>query len=431
MGRLLSSAGQQDWQAFVATPLFEQWIEDGRLIGTTEADTFDGLVHLRHETIPFWSYPYEWSFSMLRDAAMLQLDLQSEALDHDLTLKDATPYNIQFRDGKPIFIDVGSIRPLEQGEPWIGYRQFCEMFLFPLMVQAHAGIPFQPMLRGSLDGIPPETARALLRGSRIWKPGVLPDVVMQARAERATSNRDVRSELKEAGFSKEMIHSNLRRLKKVLAKMQWRPAPSKWSEYSTCGHVAKHRKAKEAFVREVARENPRKLAWDLGANDGHYSRILSEHAETVVAIDGDALVVDRLYRDLRASKTGGILPLVIDLADASPGLGWRGRERRRLEDRGTPDLTIMLAVVHHLVFGSSLPLLEVLDWMASLDSEIVFEWVPPDDPMVADLTINKRNHEVHADYREDTLRAGLGDRFEIAREAPVANRTLFHLQPRR
>lgn len=428
--RLLSAEGSKDWRAFAASPLLERWTADGRLVGTTEVEGPVDRLELRHEVIPFWSYPSEWSFGMLRDAALLQLDLQSEALEHNLTLKDATAYNIQFNNAQPVFIDVGSIRLWEEGEPWLGYGQFCQLFLFPLMIRAHAGIPFQPLLRGSLDGITAHTARALLRGSRVRRPGVLPDVVLQARANRTVSSRDVRSELKEAGFSKEMIQTNLRRLKKVLNKTTWEPDSSTWSEYADRDHVADQRAAKEAFVAAVAAKRHRALSWDLGANDGHFSRLLAEHADTVVAIDGDELVVDRLYRELRRSGTKRILPLVIDLADPTPGMGWRGRERQRLEDRGKPELTLMLALMHHLVVGSNLPLVEVVDWMASLGSEFVFEWVPPDDPMVGELTVNKTAREIHRDYREDVLRAAFDERFVIVNEAPVANRTLFHLRPR-
>ena len=367
---------------------------------------------------------------MLRDAAQLHLELQREALEYDLTLKDATPYNIQFHEGRPVFIDVGSLRPLEEGEPWIGYRQFCELFLFPLLIRAHAGVAFQPMLRGSLGGIPPQTARSMLRGSRVWRPGVLADVVLQSRADRTVANRDVRTELKQAGFSKEMILNNLRRLHKVLAKTSWDPGTSTWSSYADCEHVGTHREAKEAFVAAVAAEQHRSLVWDLGANDGYFSRLLQGHADTIVAIDGDEIVVDRLYQELRGTNANSVLPLVMNIADPSPGLGWRGRERRRLEDRGKPDLILMLAVVHHLVVASNIPLVEVIDWMASLGSEVVFEWVPPDDATVGVLTLNKTGREVHADYREEVFRAKIEDRFDLVRETPVANRTLFHLRPR-
>lgn len=429
VGRVLSAEGSRDWKAFVTSPLLERWTADGRFIETSEVQADDGRVTLRHARVPFWSYPYEWSFGMLRDAALLQLALQYEAVEHGLTLKDATPYNIQYVDSRPIFIDAGSFRPLEDGEPWLGYRQFCQTFLFPLMLQSYADVSFRPLLRGSLEGVTPRMARGVLRGLDIFRPGVLLDVVLQARADRTASNDDVRAELKSAGFSREMILKNLRRLEKVVKGLSWEPTGSSWSEYSGCAHVTEHREEKAAFVSVVVQERRRTLAWDLGANDGYHSRVLAEQTDLVVAIDGDQLVTDRLYGELAGEGALGILPLAVDLADPSPGLGWRGAERKSLEARGTPDLTLMLAVIHHLVIGSNLPLTEVIDWMACLGSEFVFEWVPPEDPMAKELMRNKKATEIHSDYEEPVLRRLLAQHFLIQTEAVIGGRTLFHLRP--
>lgn len=429
VGRVLSEQGARDWQAVVTTDAFARWTAAGDVVATEEVPASKPTI-LRHAPLRVWTYPYEWTFSMLREAALLQLRLLDEALDDGLTFKDATPYNVQFRGSRPIFIDIGSVRPWEQGEPWLGYRQFCQLFLYPLLLRAHAGAPFQPFLRGSLSGIPLETARAFLRGSRALKPGGIVDVMLHARAERSTKTRDVRSELTSAGFSKSMIQNNVRRLRRVIDKTQWSPDESAWSEYADCDHVGTQRSGKSAFVERALAGRTHGVVWDLGANDGHYSRIAAEHAEAVLAIDGDELVLDRLFRDLRAENNETITPVVMDASDPSPGLGWRGAERGRLEHRSAPDLVLMLAVMHHLVVGSNLPLTEIIDWAASLRAEIVFEWVPPSDPMVRQLTTNKKPWEVHADYREDVLRRLLDERFGVVAELDIDGRTLFHLQPR-
>lgn len=368
---------------------------------------------------------------MLKAAATLQLDLLEDALTEGLILKDATPYNIQFVGDRPVFVDVGSFTTYRPGEPWIGYRQFCRQFLYPLMVRAHADVPFQPMLRGSLDGIPAETARSLLKGRRATRPGVAMDVMLQSRAERtmSDSSRNVRSEMSSAGFSAELILTNVHRLQKVIEKTTWDSGESTWSEYATCDHVATQRGPKETFVTRIAGLKHRTLVWDLGANDAHFSVAVAALADTVVAVDGDEAVVDRVFRSLSTSGPHNVLPLVMDLADPSPGLGWRGVERRRLEDRGRPDLVLMLAVIHHLVIGANLPLAAVVDWVASLGSEVVFEWVPIEDPMSQRLTANKRRSEVHADYDEESLRRYLDGRFEIKEEMPLEGRRLFHLIP--
>ena len=425
-----------DWEALAATKFFTREVEAGRLIATQlEPDAAwpaGSWGLLSHARIPFWSYPYEWSFSMLKAAALLQLEMLAAALDEGLTIKDATPYNITFRGPAPVFIDIGSFRPYESGEPWLAYGQFCRMFLYPLMMRCYGDIAFQPLLRGSIDGIAPDHIRSVIRGSRILKPGAMLDVVMQARAEKSmtSSKTDVRREVSTAGFSIEMIKSNVRRLTGVVDKLAWQPQVSTWSDYKACAHVSTQRAPKEDFVRNVVNSAPWRLVWDLGANDGHFSRVAASNAELVVAADADELVIDRLFQDLAVSGPGNILPLVFDLADPSPGLGWRGQERRRLEDRGRPDLILFLAVVHHLVVSGNLPLREVVDWLASFRAEVVFEWVPPDDPMARQIAVNKRKHEIHADYNEESLRALLRNRFEIRTETPLEQRTLFHLSPR-
>ncbi len=429
--RALSSQGWEDWQALSQSELFRRSTETGQLI-ETEAVAGSDPPLLAHKRIAFWSYPYEWSFSMLAAAARLQLDLLASALSEGLTLKDATPYNIQFRGTHPVFVDIGSFRPYQPGEPWLGYGQFCRQFLYPLMVQAHAGVPFQSLLRGSLGGITPAFARALLRGRKVAKPGVMFDVVLQARAERAWQDRatDLREEIKQAGFSAEMIIRNLARLRKVVDRTRWESAASAWSGYAECGHVASQRQAKEEAVAEVVGQRRRRLVWDLGANDGHFARLAAPHADLVVAIDADDLVIDRLYRSLAAEGPENILPLVGNLADPSPGLGWRGGERRSLWDREQPDLVLMLAVIHHLVVSANLPLEEVIDWLASLRCEVIFEWVPPDDPLARRLMLNKRPGEIHSDYQEDAFRRLIHRFFQVRIDLPIEGRRLLHLTPR-
>jgi hypothetical protein len=430
--RLLSEPGWADWEALASSRLFQEWTAGGRLIETT-AEPDPQLRLLSHHKIPFWSYPYEWSFGMLAVAAQLQLDLLTAAIGEGLTLKDATPYNIQFRGVSPVFVDIGSFRPYRPGEPWLGYGQFCRLFLYPLLIQARTGIPFQPLLRGSLDGIRPAEARNLLTGPKVLRPGVLIDVWLQARAERSLGRdpSDIRRELAEAGFSVEMITRNLDRLRKVVAATRWDPPDSTWSDYTGCEHVGSQREAKTAAVSQILAQRRRHLVWDVGANDGYFSKLASPHADLVVAIDADNVVIERLYRSLQGEGPGNVLPLVVNLADPSPALGWRGRERRRLEDRDRPDLVLMLAVIHHLIITHNLPLTEVVDWLTELGSEVLIEWVPPDDPLVRRLMLNRRAEEIHEDYNETAFRSLIDRSFDLAADLPVEGRRLLHLIPRR
>ena len=289
--RELSPRAREDWDALERTRFFRRALEDGRIVATEELEP--GL--LRHERLPFVSYPYEWPFEMLRDAALLQLSLLDEALAEGFVLKDGSPYNVQWRGSEPVFVDVGSFERLREGEPWAGYRQFCSLFLYPLMLQAYRGVAPQPLLRGSLEGIEPSQARALLPR---FRRGVLTHVVLHDRldARHAGRQRDVRAELKAAGFKKELIQANVRRLRKLVERLTPKRGRSEWAGYREAAPYSdEDAERKERFVREAG---PTRLAWDLGANDGRFSRALD--AEYVLAADGDERVVGELYTALRA-----------------------------------------------------------------------------------------------------------------------------------
>ena len=445
--RALTDAGTTDWAAFEESGLLARLVEAGDVVETSTASPEQleavraahpegaWVTALRHERIPFVSYPYEWTFSMLRDAALLQLRLTREALAAGLALKDATPYNVQWRGARPVFVDVGSFERARAGEPWLGYRQFCMLFLYPLLLESYRGIPFQPWLRGSLEGIHPSEARALLRGRDTLRGGVLKHVALHAKLERshAGGEKDVRKELKDAGFAKEMIDANLKGLEKLVSGLDAPVGETEWSEYgTTCSYSDDDTRAKEDFVRRAVHRRPRSLVWDLGANDGRYSRIASEAAAYTVALDADHGVVERLYLALAAEGAETILPLVGDLADPSPGLGWRGSERLPLGRRGAPDLVLALALVHHLVIGRTIPLHGLVDWFAGLGSELVVEFPDREDEMVRRLLSRKREG-THPDYTRADFEAALRSRFEMVEstELPSGTRALYHAAPRR
>jgi hypothetical protein len=443
--RGLTAEGLADWDAFAASGLLSQFAEAGELVGTAAADgaALDALraadpsggwvAALRHERLPVVSYPYEWTFSMLRDAGLLQLRITREALAAGIALKDATPYNVQWRGTQPVFVDVGSFARLREGEPWLGYRQFCMLFLYPLLLESYKGVPFQPWLRGSLEGIHPSEARALLRGRDTMRRGVLKHVALHAKLERQHGDEggDMRRELREAGFNKQLIEANLKGLEKLLRGLEPPGGPTEWSEYNaTCSYSDEDTRAKEAFVRAAVLRRPRALVWDLGCNDGRYSRIAAQGASYTVALDADRGVVDRLYLELKRDGVGDVLPLVGDVADPSPGLGWRGMERPPLLARGRPELVLALALVHHLTIGRTIPLRELVAWFAELGSELVIEFPDRNDVMVKRLLARKRE-DAHPDYTRTGFEETLRSRFSIVESAelPSGTRTLYHAVP--
>ncbi len=371
--RGLDADALADFETLSATPFFADAVAAGQIVGTELAtETPEGLDGwagvLRHDRIPVISYPYEWSFEMLRDAARLQLDLVLAALDQELTTKDASAYNLQFVGSSPRFIDIGSFERLREGEPWYGYRQFHMHFLLPLMLQAHRGIAFQPLLRADVEGVSPIDARRMMSRWDLWSPrrsGTLLHVAGMAGAERATSSRDVKSELKRAGMNKAVVVGQVRKLRKLVDKLSIGKGDTEWGGYSDRAHYTDvDLAAKEDFVSSVAAAVQPKVAWDLGANDGHFSRLVAEHGAYVIAADGDHEAIDGLYRALRAAGDERILPLVLNLADPSPNRGWRSKERSAFMERSRPDLTLALALIHHLCISRNVPLQEFVDFLA-------------------------------------------------------------------
>jgi hypothetical protein len=435
--RVLSARGRSDFDALAGTGL----LEDPRLIPTSLVDVeapHDVLTAapagvLRHERVPFVSYPYEWSFSMLRDAALLQLDLIGAALSHDLMLKDATPYNVQYVEGRPVFVDIGSFEPLREEELWVGYRQFCCLYLYPLLLQATKGLSPQPLLRGSLDGITPTQMRALMSTRDRLRRGYLTHVFLHARLERGGSERKAGGPgMKRPGVGKAVIGANVRKMRRMVARLDWHPPVSVWSGYGASNsYTDADAQAKDAFVRESASTRRWRLAWDLGANNGRHARLVADSADLVIAFDYDESTIERLYRELRAEGEQRVLPLITNLLDPSPGLGWRLAERRPALERGRPDLVLALALVHHLTIAGNVPLRDVVEWLGSLGAALVVEFPDRDDPMVQRLLQPKRDG-LHADYDRATFEKHLHEVFDVHRTADLQSgtRSLYFATPR-
>ncbi|WP_012182442.1 class I SAM-dependent methyltransferase [Salinispora arenicola] len=436
--RGLDERAAAEWRALAGSDFFAALVAAGKVCDTVETSPAPPgwSAVLRHERIPFVSHPYEWSHAMLRDAALLHLDILRAALPAGFTTKDGSAYNLQWRGVEPVFVDIGSFTPVRDGEPWAGYRQFCQTLLYPLLLGAHLGLDFRPWLRAQVDGIEADQMRRMFTGRRRFRPGVPTHVhlhdAMQRRNARA-STAEVRGQLRDAGYSRDLAVATIRGLQRLVRRLDRPPPASHWIDYRrTCGYTTEDRAAKECFVDAALTAGPRtRLALDLGANDGRYARLAARHAEQVVAVEQDPGVVDRLYRDLRAEGTQRILPLVMDLADPSPGGGWRGVERASFTNRARADVVLALAVVHHLAIGRNVPLPEVVAWLAGFGrsgTRLVVEFVHPEDPMSRRLLANKPEN-IFPGYRRDEFERLLAthghveERFHL----PSGSRTLYRV----
>lgn len=429
----------------LAEPFFRELVDRGHVVETALLDADDPYARpviaagwdaaVRHEAMEFVTWPYEWPFSMLQDAALLQLRLLETSVSNGWMLKDATPFNVQWRGARPTFVDALSFEPWDGGY-WRGYRQFCATFLTPLLLTAHLGIPFQPLLRSRLEGIPPEEAVRYFRGLRRLRRGVPSHVWFPATAESGVRRRRRGAPASRRRFGRQprtTLLALLDNLKRLIAGLSGGPARSGWARYADTHSYddADHERKRDFVERHCAARRPR-LTWDLGANTGAFSQIAARSSGVVIAVDGDPEAVDLLYRKLRATDGDAprnVVPLVMDVANPSPGQGWAGRERAAFEARGRPDLVLCLALIHHLRVSANVPLALCLEWLRGLGAAVILEFVGREDEMFRSLVEHRR--EDYADLAAERFEEEVRRRFRVRDRRPLkgGSRELLLLDP--
>lgn len=384
---------------------------------------------LEHPVLPFVSYPYEWPFALLKRAALLHLDMQLEALDRGFTLIDGTAYNVQFVGVRPVFIDTLSLVAYEEGDYWLGYRQFCEQFLNPLLLTAKLGISYHPWFRGNLEGIGIEDTARLLPWQKSLSPGVLSHVVLHARltASARKANPGASGSKPQAKLKKVGLIGLLGGLRRLIAGLK--PAgltATQWRDYEkNNSYDAAETAAKHTFVGTFLEGSPPSVLWDMGCNAGAYSELaLNAGVGSVVGFDFDLGALEAAVSRADEKKLN-LLPLHLDATNPSPSQGWRQQERSGLQERKNADAVLALAFLHHLVIGKNIPLADAIDWLLSLAPSGVIEFVPKEDPMVRQMLAQRK--DIFPDYDVTTFRNLLSSRASVGKETVVSEsgRTLF------
>ncbi len=378
---------------------------DAAMLETFKGARGDTAASLyEHPRVGMITYPYEWSFSQLKDAALAHLDLQIFALTRGYELSDATAYNIQFIDGRPTHIDVMSLRPYVEGVHWSGYNQFCRQFLLPLLLEAWAGVAFQSMYRGSINGISFEDALSILPRRKLFlsMSGLL-HVYMHGRAVMAkSSGADQKADLSQK-LPKNRYAAILEQLRSFIAGLESAKRPaSYWKTYAAINSYSEPMKDKKlSFVADWARKEKVRTIWDIGGNTGDFSlAAIDAGATSSVILDGDLDSLEAAYR-LRVKKGKPLQPILMNLLDPSPNLGWRQSERKGLQERTNADGMIALAVIHHMAISGNLPLAEAVKWLLNLAPTGIIEFVPKEDPMVSQLLSIRE--DIFTDYEEDVF----------------------------
>jgi cyclopropane fatty-acyl-phospholipid synthase-like methyltransferase len=414
---------RRQFESFIASGLYDELARDGLLVrheqvGLEYAATEDATAVLRPERVGFISYPYEWSFGQLQDAASLTLEIQRRALGKGFTLRDSSAYNVQFRAGRPVFIDTLSFEPLEEGRPWAAYKQFCEHFLVPLSLMSRVDIRCGGLLRLYLDGIPLDLASRLLP-RRSWASlGTVLHIHLHAWAQGRYADKAVGSAAKGKTMSRDALVRLVDNLGVAVRGLSWRPTGTEWADYtSDTNYSDTASRSKRGMIEAYLGGLGAHTVWDLGANTGEYSRVATKSGAEVVSFDVDPAAVEQNYRRVRAEGEARVLPLLLDLTNPSPAQGWAGHERLSLEERGPADAILALALIHHLAIGHNLPLERVAAYLSRLGRLLIIEFVPKSDSQVHRLLLSRP--DIFPGYTKEGFEAAFSRHYTIRAMAQI------------
>jgi hypothetical protein len=434
--RQVNPAYREEYDQLIASGLYQTLVEKNLLIPHEEVESPDGEAGmayklLRPEQVRFISYPYEWCFRQLKDAALATLEVQRQALRCQMSLKDASAYNIQFHRGRPILIDTLSFERFQEGQPWVAYRQFCQHFLAPLSLMALRDVRLGLLLRVHIDGIPLDLAARLLPRGSYLRFALLTHIHLHAAAQKRFAGQATAANPPGRTMSQTALLGLIDSLESGVRSLRWKPAGTAWSDYYESHHYsAEGLEQKGQILAGFLERIEPDLVWDLGANTGRFSRIASGRGCLTVSCDFDPAAVEINYRQSRKEKDLHLLPLWMDLTNPSPSLGWHHRERSSLLERGPADAVLGLALVHHLAISNNVPLPQLASFFAEAGRWLVVEFVPKQDAQVQRLLASRQ--DIFTSYDQENFERAFAERFTIHQAVPVRDsERIIYLMERR
>lgn len=428
---------QKDYEQLMTCGLYEELTNKGYLIKHEEIEPDDSLEFIKDkdfyklikpEQIKFITYPYEWCFSALKDAALLTLKVQKAAMKHSMVLKDASSYNIQFLHGKPVFIDTLSFENYKEGCPWNAYRQFCQHFLGPLALMAYTDINLNKLLITNIDSIPLKMLTKLLPLKTKFNPFILTHIHLHAKAQEryeAASGVNINS----AQMDKNALTALIESLEDSIKQLSFPHIKTEWGEYYTnTNYTEESFQEKKEIIRKYINILAPESLCDLGANRGDFSRIASEKNIETLAFDIDPHAVEKNYITAKQNKETHILPLLQDLTNPSPSIGFANLERKSFKDRFHCDTIMALALIHHLAISNNLPFENIAEFFASLADNLIIEFVPKSDSKVQ-LLLSTRE-DIFDTYDAENFEKEFSKFFNITKKSKISNseRILYLMQ---
>ncbi len=430
--RQINNSYRKDYIHLMESGLYDKLVESQLMLPHTEVDIPSILPEkafkiVQPSFISFISYPYEWSFSQLKQAAITTLEIQKIAFEHEMTLKDCSGYNIQFQDGKPILIDTLSLERYIEGQPWKAYRQFCQHFLAPLALMSHKDIRLNQLLRIYIDGIPLDLANKLLPLRTLSMFSLLSHIHLHAKTQKHYENKEIK--IKEKKLPRRSFVGIIESLYSGIKKLKWTPKGTEWANYySETNYSEVSFEQKKQIVSSFLEKIKPNSVWDLGSNMGQFSRLASKKGIYTISFDIDPAAVEKNYLHCLEKKEKNILPLVLDLTNPSPNIGWNNQERMSLSDRGPVDTILALALIHHLAISNNLPLSKISEFFESLCKHLIIEFVPKNDSQVKRLLSTRE--DIFSEYTQENFEAEFKNKFEIEESKKVkdSSRIIYHMK---
>jgi len=418
--RQVNDSYRADYKLLMESGLYKDLTTQGLLVPHVETSephmSGGGSLVIEPEVIPFISYAYEWSFSQLQDAALTTLAIQKKAVEHGMSLKDASAYNIQFRGCCPVMIDTLSFERYREGEPWVAYRQFCQHFLAPLALMSFSDVRLSQLLRVNIDGIPLDLASHLLPSKTRLSLGLATHIHLHAQAQQKYADKQAKPTGRK--MSRMAFLGLIDNLESTTRRLSWKPEGTEWADYyAATNYTDASLEHKAELVAEYLEKAQPKTVWDLGANTGRFSRIAAERGIPTIAFDIDPAAVELNYLNCRKREERSMLPLLSDLTNPSPAIGWQNRERQSLIERGPCDTAMALALVHHLAIGNNLPFDHIADFLAGTCRTLVIEFVPKSDSQVQRLLATRE--DIFPNYTREVFEQVFSARFAILAWSPV------------
>lgn len=429
--RQVNTSYQEEYKYLINSALYDKLVQNTLLIPHEETPEIGFLLQgpgstiLKPEQISFISYPYEWCFNQLKDAALTTLKIQKTALDYGMSLKDASAYNIQFHKGKPILIDTLSFEKYQEGKPWVAYKQFCQHFLAPLALMSKKDSRMSQLLKIFIDGVPLDLASTLLPFKTRFKYSLLTHIHLHAWTQMRYSGQATKK-MRNPKLSLTGFIGIINSLESAVNGLKWNPQGTEWSDYyQDTNYTPESFEHKKKIVQMFLSRSSPDIVWDMGANTGIFSRLASDNGINTISFDVDPAAVEKNYIRAKSNKEENILPLFCNLINPSPSIGWQNTERMSLMERGPADTIIALALIHHLAISNNLPFSKVAEFMQQLCEWLIIEFVPKKDTQVQRLLATRE--DVFPDYTQEAFEQEFGIYFAVIDKTPIkeSKRTIY------